>query len=228
MKIKAIVFLVSGNGGTLKFINEYIKLNKVTGFFISHVIGDRECGAIKYARRSGISFSLIRYSKEDRTSLYEILEILNPDFIITNIFKILDQNIVKQFNKRLINFHYSLLPAFKGFIGLNAIDEAIKLNCHFVGCTCHYVDELVDNGEIISQCITMVPQNLQTSIFYNVIFRSNCLMALNVLLGLTFENNTKGHNISIKILNNIVLFSPELVMGLKIPDDSFWKMIAEL
>ena len=43
-----IVFLVSGNGGTLKFIYEAIKLFRLN-IKIKAAISDRDCGAINFS-----------------------------------------------------------------------------------------------------------------------------------------------------------------------------------
>ena len=48
----------------------------------------------------------------------------------------------------MINFHPSLLPAFKG---LQAIDQALAANASILGNTAHYIDEKIDNGKIIIQ-----------------------------------------------------------------------------
>ncbi|MDX9694888.1 MAG: formyltransferase family protein [Bacteroidales bacterium] len=70
------------------------------------------------------------------------------DYLLCFGDKILKSNLVKNFPKRLINFHPSLLPAFKG---LNAIDSALKSNVSFLGNTVHYINESIDEGEIIAQ-----------------------------------------------------------------------------
>jgi phosphoribosylglycinamide formyltransferase-1 len=62
--------------------------------------------------------------------------------------KILKNPLIEKYNRRIINFHPSLLPSFKG---LNAVDQALKAKVSFLGNTAHFIDEGVDTGEIIMQ-----------------------------------------------------------------------------
>ena len=74
--------------------------------------------------------------------------------------------------KKIINIHPSILPAFKG---LNAVKKALE-KVKYTGCTIHYVDKGVDTGEIIDQRIVKVLKTdneerlakkiLKESIFY--------------------------------------------------------------
>lgn len=221
-----IVFLVSSNGGTLKFLNEYIKLYHLNSVSIQAVIGDRQCKAIEYADKNGISNKVVFYNKGNKHALFAELELLDPDIIVTNIFKILDDGIVNRFRGKLINFHYSLLPSFKGHIGVSTIKEAIKLNCQFIGSTCHLVDELVDNGKIIGQTVFQINKENDELELSNIMFRSNCIMALNILV--SFNNLDYSKSSQIEILNKTIMFSPILNKSLKIPDEHFWEKIKTL
>lgn len=62
--------------------------------------------------------------------------------------KILKKEFINAYPNRLINFHPSILPSFKG---LMAIDQAIKAKSFFIGNTAHYIDEGIDTGKIILQ-----------------------------------------------------------------------------
>ena len=49
---------------------------------------------------------------------------LNPDVIITNIHKIIDSDTLNMFPSKFINLHYSLLPSFAGYIGMETVEKA--------------------------------------------------------------------------------------------------------
>jgi phosphoribosylglycinamide formyltransferase-1 len=221
-----IVFLVSSNGGTLKFLNEYFKLYSALKLKIVYVIADRPCKAIDYAEDSLIPAKVVMYNKENRSNLLKLLSEINPDYIITNIFKILDPKLVETFKNRLINFHYSLLPAFKGFIGIEALKHARKLNCQFVGSTCHLVDEKVDNGDIIGQLFFQLKPTMSNEFYTNIMFRANCIMALSILLSFTKEYIYTDS--SINILGCTVHYSPSLSEEIVFPDEKFWDLIKSL
>ena len=221
-----VVFLVSSNGGFLKFLHQYLTLHAIQEIEIIGVIGDRDCLAIKYANSQKIENKTIKYNKENRSELFHALQGFNPDLIVTNIFKILDKKIVTYFENKLINFHYSLLPSFKGLIGVQTIKEAKKLNCKFIGTTCHFVDENVDNGKIISQAVFHLSNSDEIEYLNSIMFRANCLMGLNII----YTFNKLNHSIpnSLDINGKNVLFSPMFNDNLSIPDESFWDKIKSL
>tara|TARA_B100000959_G_scaffold107806_1_gene113565 strand:- start:4924 stop:5604 length:681 start_codon:yes stop_codon:yes gene_type:complete len=64
--------------------------------------------------------------------------------------RILVGEILNKYNHRLINFHPSLLPLFKG---VNAIDQALKEKAFLLGNSAHFINEKVDEGEIIMQSL---------------------------------------------------------------------------
>ena len=62
--------------------------------------------------------------------------------------KILSKRFIRNFGKKILNIHPSLLPKFKG---LNTFSKAIKNKEIFTGCTVHIVNEKLDSGKIIVQ-----------------------------------------------------------------------------
>lgn len=214
-----ICFLASGNGGNLKFFHLAINKNILKNIELS-VISDRHCGAIVYAQSEHILFEKINYTRDKNKSLLDILEKINPDFIITNWYKILDNKVVNLYRKKLVNLHYSLLPSFSGLIGIAPIEEAYKKNCQFAGATCHFVNKTVDSGMIISQSIVSTDQPIKNAI--TDIFRSGCLILLNSLLILSNEEV-----IDMEIKKSFY-FSPELKFNKDLFDDLFWEELSGL
>jgi phosphoribosylglycinamide formyltransferase-1 len=70
--------------------------------------------------------------------------------------RLLSPSFVQAFPNRIINIHPSLLPAFPG---LDAQHQAIEAGAKLTGCTVHYVDELLDHGEVILQREVMVSED---------------------------------------------------------------------
>ena len=60
--------------------------------------------------------------------------------------KIISNKIINKFEKKIINIHPSLLPKFKG---LNTFERALENNEKTTGCTVHYVNNKMDDGQII-------------------------------------------------------------------------------
>ena len=62
--------------------------------------------------------------------------------------KILSRRFIKKFDGKIINIHPSLLPRFKG---LDTYSRMLKNKEVKAGCTVHYVDKKLDNGNSILQ-----------------------------------------------------------------------------
>ncbi len=72
--------------------------------------------------------------------------------LLSGYFRILTPEFVGLYERRILNIHPALLPAFPG---LNAQKQALDHGAKVTGCTVHFVDKGVDTGPIILQ--TPVP-----------------------------------------------------------------------
>ena len=222
--MKRIVFLCSGGGGNLRFLNAAIHKGFASGMEISGVLTDRSCGALTYAIEAGIFNKVFSYNKYNRSDLYDALKNLDSDVIITNIHKILDDAIVDDFSGRLINLHYSLLPSFGGSIGEQPVKDAIEAGCKFVGATTHYVERKVDSGKIIGQVAVPVDPNARFPETMNTVFRAGCLLLLNSLYLLDHQADA-GHRGNTTIGESCGFFSPALSFDAERQNHDIWKEI---
>ena len=212
-----ICFLASGGGGNFKFLYLAEKASILKNIELS-VIADRECGSVEYAKINNITCNIISYKKNNNKELLKELKSINPDIIITNWHKIIDEEVVNIYKGRMINLHYSLLPAFNGLIGIEPIKKAYEKNCQYVGVTCHYVDEGVDSGKIISQAIVKTHIDINNTI--QEVFEKGCLILLNSIILLSNSESlveTKE--------NNKINFSPSLAFDDELFDKDFWKRL---
>lgn len=214
-----ICFLASGGGGNFKFFKMAIEENLIKNIEL-FLIADRECGSLDFAQDNGLYNKKINYKRSDNKELLQELEKINPDIIVTNWHKIIDEEVVKKYYGKLINLHYSLLPAFDGLIGIEPIKQAYEKNCQYVGTTCHYVDEGVDSGKIISQALVKTDITIDEAI--QEIFKKGCLILLNSIVKLSDEEIIE------KSQNNKFEYSPNLLFDNKIFNDEFWKRLSEL
>ncbi len=215
-----ICFLASGNGGNLKFLYLAQELGILQNIELS-VIADRECGSIEFAKLNNINYKVIQYKIDDNQALKDELSNIKPDLIITNWHKIIDEEIVSKYFGKMINLHYSLLPSFGGLIGIAPIEEAYKSGCQYVGATCHYIDNGVDTGKIISQTIVKTDINIEDTI--NQVFKNACLILLNSIVLLSKEQNL----ILLKD-NEKFNFSPLLQFDDMVFSESFWEKVSIL
>lgn len=213
-----IIFLVSGNGGNLKFFFKSLSFFKISDIDI-FVIADRECGAIVFADRSSIPHAVISYNRDNNKALLMKLSEIKPDVIVTNWHKIIDKETISLFRGKLINLHYSLLPAFGGLIGTAPIAKAFDLGCKYVGATCHHVDEGVDTGRIIAQTAMKMDGELDRAI--EQVFRNGCLILFSTIIEFLSLNPFDGKK------NRSEGFSPDLLFDESVFDDNFWDELSK-
>ena len=211
-----VCFLASGGGGNFKFLH-LAKDLELLGNLELTVIADRECDSIKYAKKHNIYAKVIHYKQNENQNLLNELDYINPDIIITNWHKIIDEKVVTIYSGKLINLHYSLLPAYSGLIGIAPIEEAYRQNCQYIGATCHYVDKGVDTGKIISQAI--VKTNIPIKDAISEVFKKGCLILLNSIIMISNENII---NVS---KNTKYDFSPLLQFNDEIFNSNFWERL---
>lgn len=163
-----IAVLVSGNGTNLQSLinaqkNKIIKSGKIE-LVISN---NSNAFALKRAEKSKIPFEIIskkecKKIEEFERKLKEILKSYKIELIVlAGFMSVLSKNFVKDYPKRIINIHPSLIPSFcgKNFYGIKVHEEAIKRGVKITGATTHFVNEIVDGGEIIMQKAVKVLDN---------------------------------------------------------------------
>jgi phosphoribosylglycinamide formyltransferase-1 len=220
---KHICFLVSGNGGTLKFLYAVIEFFKLP-LEISMIVADRNCGAYDFGIKKCIPSKRIKYNRNYTEELIDILTDNHFDVIVTNIKKILDDETLKTSKNSFINLHYSLLPAFAGLIGMETVKKAKEINSQFIGATCHEVILEVDAGKIIAQAAIIPKWQEPLDETIELVFRSACLIFLNaILLKCNIEVQSEFKHETDRFSN--MSFSPALKFNPNILTENFWHSV---
>ena len=163
-----IAVLVSGNGTNLQALINAQKNKIIKNGKIELVISNNSNAfALKRAEKSKIPFEIIskkecKKIKEFEKKLKEILKSYKIELIVlAGFMSVLSKNFVKDYPKRIINIHPSLIPSFcgKNFYGIKVHEEAIKRGVKITGATTHFVNEIIDGGEIIMQKAVKVLDN---------------------------------------------------------------------
>ena len=149
-----IAVLASGEGTNFQVLIDLYKSNKLD-IDIKLLISNKEnAGCINRAIKSEIPYFLILENMYENKEKFEadIIKILRDSnvelIVMAGWMKIVSENFVKTFKDRIINIHPSVLPSFKG---KNPIEDALRNNSLITGCSVHFVDKDVDNGELIIQ-----------------------------------------------------------------------------
>ena len=114
------------------------------------ICNNKNAYGINYAKINSIPYIII--NTKLRNCDNQLLVILKKHKIslicLAGYMKIISNNFLTKFGKKIINIHPSLLPKFKG---LNTFSRILKNKEKKTGCTIHYVNKKLDDGKIISQ-----------------------------------------------------------------------------
>ncbi len=148
--------LGSGKGSNFRAVVERIndgKLDAEVRIVISDV---PDSGILSYARDYQIP-ALYVHPGKFRTKLEEeveqdivrLLQEANVELVVlAGFMRVVKRPLLEAFPRAIINIHPSLLPDFPG---LEAWKQALAAGASFTGCTVHYVEAVVDTGQIIDQ-----------------------------------------------------------------------------
>ena len=162
LNIFKLAVLVSGRGSNLQAIIDSIDREELDAHLSIVISNTKDTMALKRAEKHGIKTIFIDpstylNSKEYDKALVLKLKEFSIDLIcLAGYMRILGEEVIQTFEKKIINMHPSLLPAFSG---LNAQKQAINHGVKFSGCTAHFVDLGVDSGPIILQTVVPVYDN---------------------------------------------------------------------
>ncbi|VWL85519.1 phosphoribosylglycinamide formyltransferase [Oceanivirga miroungae] len=142
--MSSVAVFVSGGGSNMLSLIE----NNIN---ISLVIADRECLALTRAKDHNIkTYNVGRVNTSEK-----ILEILKDEkidlIVLAGFLSIISKELTDKY--KIINIHPSLLPKYGGvgMYGMNVHKAVFKNSEKVSGATVHYVNELVDKGDIIKQ-----------------------------------------------------------------------------
>ena len=149
VKKKSCVF-ISGQGTNLRNLI-FISRDQNFPIRISLVISNNEKAlGINYAKIYKIPYIYI--NSKVRNYENEILLNLRKHKIsficLAGYMKIISSYLIKDYRKKIINIHPSLLPKFKG---LNTFSRMLKNKEKKAGCTVIFVNEKIDGGNKIVQ-----------------------------------------------------------------------------
>jgi phosphoribosylglycinamide formyltransferase-1 len=152
--MKNLGVLLSGRGSNFESIARNVAVGRIPDARIAVVVSNRTAApGIETAHRLGLPALVIPSKGKDRTQhdreVVAALQEHEVDLVcLAGYMRLLSPWFVRQFPRRILNIHPSLLPAFPG---LEAQEQAFAYGVTVSGCTVHFVDEELDHGPIILQ-----------------------------------------------------------------------------
>jgi phosphoribosylglycinamide formyltransferase 1 len=168
-----IAVLVSGGGTNLQALLDAQNAGRLRSGKIALVVSSKpDAYALTRARDAGVETAVL--VKEETAEAYgrKLIALLAAHgidlVVLAGFMLILHESVIRAYEKRIINVHPSLIPAFcgAGFYGLRVHAAALEKGVKVTGATVHLVNEIPDGGKILAQKAVRVrkgdtPETLQ-------------------------------------------------------------------
>ena len=155
MTRKRVAILISGRGSNMAALIEAAKAADYPAEIVLVISNVADAGGLVRAREAGIATEVIEHQAfgKDREAFDRAIDAaLQAHHVqvvcLAGFLRLLTPWFVERWNRRLINIHPSLLPAFKG---LNTHARVIAEGAQDHGATVHFVVSELDSGPIIAQ-----------------------------------------------------------------------------
>ena len=156
-----IAVLASGGGTDFQSIIDAVE-SKELNVKIEMLIASKEgIYALERAKKHGIETHVVSRKEFGAKSSDKILELIKGRvdlIVLAGFLSILDGDILKEFENKIINIHPSLIPSFcgPGMYGLKVHEAVVNSGVKYSGCTVHFVNGDVDGGAILLQDVVPV------------------------------------------------------------------------
>jgi phosphoribosylglycinamide formyltransferase-1 len=102
------------------------------------------------------------------TELIKVLQAHAVELVVlAGFMRLLSPLFIQAFQRRIMNIHPALLPAFPG---THAQRQALERGVRIAGATVHFVDEEVDHGPIIVQAaVPVYPNDTEESLSVRIL-----------------------------------------------------------
>ena len=199
-----IAVLVSGGGTNLQALLDAQRDGKMPHGEIVLVVSSRTGAyALTRAENAGVAARVLSPAcgqKPFENELSALLREQEIDLILLAGFTvILSAEFTKQWPRRILNVHPSLIPAFcgKGMYGLRVHEAALARGVKVTGATVHFVNEIPDGGEILLQKAVEIapddtPETLQRRVMEQAEWQMLPLAAERVCAEIVREKEQKN------------------------------------
>lgn len=149
----SLIIFASGKGSNAQAIIDHFRNTGIAK--VSLIVTNKaDAGVLEIAKREEVPFLIIDKKSFSETLIIEQMNEYKPSLIILAgfLWKIPD-NIIHEYEGRIVNIHPSLLPKHggKGMYGHHVHNSVMANGDHESGITIHYVNNVYDSGAIIMQ-----------------------------------------------------------------------------
>jgi len=157
--MKNIAVMVSGGGTNLQALIDAAADKRIDARIVAVISSNAEAYALKRAEVAGIpAFVCAKKDFADICArdlrIIEILKNVGAELVfLAGYLGLIGADMVREYPNKIINIHPALLPKFGGYgmYGINVHRAVLAEKERYTGATAHFVNEIVDGGEIIRQ-----------------------------------------------------------------------------
>jgi phosphoribosylglycinamide formyltransferase 1 len=195
--MKNIVILISGSGSNMAAIVRAAESGRWAARFDARVAAvisnNADAQGLRIAREHGIPTAVVSHkdfsSREDfDAALASAIDAHSPTLVVlAGFMRILTPGFVAHYERRLLNIHPSLLPAFPG---LHTHRRAIEAGCRVAGVTVHEVTVELDHGPILAQsAVPVLPDDTPETLAVRVLAQEHRVYPQAIASWLELETN---------------------------------------
>lgn len=175
MKPKRIAVAVSGSGRTLENLMRHQEHYVVAAVIVSN----QTCRGFRIAQEAKLPIFHDSFASQVivKDKMFAWLEKQDIDFVALGGF-LKQFPVVPSWEGRIFNIHPALLPKFggKNMYGHKVHSAAIAANEKVSGATVHVVNEIYDDGPIISQGSVTIDKNETPESLADKVFKVECIL----------------------------------------------------
>lgn len=188
--------LASGSGSNVEVIAKSIQAGELNAQVQVVVYNNPTAKVAERADRLGLTKVLLNHREfASREALDQAiaatLRAHQADWVImAGWMRIVTQELIDAFPRRILNIHPSLLPSFPG---ANAVEQAFQSGVKITGCTVHYVELAVDSGPIIIQAaVPVLPHDTPDSLHQRIQVQEHRIFPLGIALAAQLSAQKKA------------------------------------
>ena len=157
--MKRVVILISGRGSNMEAIVKACRAEQWPAQVAAVISNRPDAGGLQFAAEHGIATAVVDHkafgSREAfDAELARVIDGYSPDLVVlAGFMRILTPGFTARYERRMLNIHPSLLPAFTG---LHTHERALAMGCKLAGATVHFVTAELDHGAIVMQAVVPV------------------------------------------------------------------------
>ena len=159
MSRKRVAILISGRGSNMAALIEAAKDPAYPAEIVLVLSNRPDAAGIATAHDAGIATAVVDHKQFKEREAFEhalqkVLEERRIDIVcLAGFMRLLTPWLISRWDRRMINIHPALLPAFKG---LDTHARVLAAGVTITGCTVHFVRNEMDEGPIVAQAAVPV------------------------------------------------------------------------